>query len=581
MVFADDDGKQGPFHACFDLAADGEEVQLVDLERDGTLIDGIRFPGLGVDVAYGRLPDFPESWGYLVTPTAGGPNARPKPIPPQVSVLGRLPLKPKPGEAVQVFIRLWDDGPAQAVLRVLASPGSVVDYPLKQSSTGNPFLVSAEIPPFAKGVTVRYQAIARDEKHEAHDPQDGQWHFYHLGGEPPKVVINEVMADNDSVFQDSQGKFSDWVELYNTTEQPVALGGFSMTDDLHRGGKWEFPSGANSLIPSRGFLLVFCDGRPELSQPGELHVSFRLAESERYPGTWDDEIILLDGYGNIADAIAFRGERTDISLGRYPDGTDLLIPMQPSPGKTNDIRTHREVFGSHHLPLIISELSADNWQFLDDTGQSFSDWLEIRNVGNAPLDLSGMKLGDSNYLKWVWSIQEKTVIQPGDHLLFFCDKAIEKGPRHTDFSLNRMGDAVCLLDRDGRVIDGIRFGPQPQNTSLGWVDGFSQPEFLNPTPGSRNMGSPLVFFLRGDANRDSRADMSDAIKILLFLFIGDEEIPCEKAADADDSGDIEITDAILIMGYIFLGGKPPAPPFPTFGPDPTPEDGLSCKRGLF
>src|ERR1041384_4338386 len=66
-------------------------------------------------------------------------------------------------------------------------------------------------------------------------------------------------------------------------------------------------------------------------------------------------------------------------------------------------------------------------------------------------------------------------------------------------------------------------------------------------------------FLRGDANGDGRGDLSDAIRTLLSLFQG-ESIDCAKAADSDDSGVLDVTDVIDLLGYLYQGG--PAPPAP-------------------
>ncbi|MBI4584739.1 MAG: hypothetical protein HY717_12055 [Planctomycetes bacterium] len=63
---------------------------------------------------------------------------------------------------------------------------------------------------------------------------------------------------------------------------------------------------------------------------------------------------------------------------------------------------------------------------------------------------------------------------------------------------------------------------------------------------------------------------------LRFLFLGDTQLECEDAADADDDGEISIADPITTLAYMFTGGvalKAPGRPFPWF--DPTPDD-LSC-----
>ena len=37
------------------------------------------------------------------------------------------------------------------------------------------------------------------------------------------VQINEVVSSNGSSFYDEDGDTPDWIELYNTTDQPIAV----------------------------------------------------------------------------------------------------------------------------------------------------------------------------------------------------------------------------------------------------------------------------------------------------------------------------------------------------------------------
>ena len=50
-------------------------------------------------------------------------------------------------------------------------------------------------------------------------------------------------------------------------------------------------------------------------------------------------------------------------------------------------------------------------------------------------------------------------------------------------------------------------------------------------------------FRRADANADGQDDISDAVAVLNFLFVGSNKIPCEQAGDANDDGKIDIADA--------------------------------------
>jgi hypothetical protein len=52
---------------------------------------------------------------------------------------------------------------------------------------------------------------------------------------------------------------------------------------------------------------------------------------------------------------------------------------------------------------------------------------------------------------------------------------------------------------------------------------------------------------------------------------------CKDAADANDDGRLDISDAVFTLEYLFSGTRKPLEPFPDPGTDPT-EDALRCFR---
>ncbi|HZN57624.1 MAG TPA: hypothetical protein VFD71_06060, partial [Planctomycetota bacterium] len=68
-------------------------------------------------------------------------------------------------------------------------------------------------------------------------------------------------------------------------------------------------------------------------------------------------------------------------------------------------------------------------------------------------------------------------------------------------------------------------------------------------------------FLRGDADASGRLDVTDAIRVLDYLFRGaGESLACKDAGDADDNGQIELSDAVFLLQALFQkGGSPPEP----------------------
>jgi len=65
---------------------------------------------------------------------------------------------------------------------------------------------------------------------------------------------------------------------------------------------------------------------------------------------------------------------------------------------------------------------------------------------------------------------------------------------------------------------------------------------------------------RGDCNADHSVDISDAVALLFYLFAQGRRISCAEACDADESGDLNVTDSLYVLRFLFRGGPPPAPP---------------------
>ena len=83
------------------------------------------------------------------------------------------------------------------------------------------------------------------------------------------------------------------------------------------------------------------------------------------------------------------------------------------------------------------------------------------------------------------------------------------------------------------------------------------------------------FFVRGDANDSGDIDLSDVTAILGYLFRGDEG-ECLDRLDANDSADVDLSDAVYLLNFLFRNRPPPPEPFPDAGVDPT-DDGLDCE----
>ncbi len=175
--------------------------------------------------------------------------------------------------------------------------------------------------------------------------------------------------------------------------------------------------------------------------------------------------------------------------------------MMRARGKKN---THRALRGFEHLENrmmlaaqpIISEFMASNSNTLSDGYGKESDWIELTNIGDAPIDLQGYYLSDSvnNYTKWAFPTS--TVLNPGQYLIVFAsdENTIDPlGYHHTNYKLSAEGEDVVLAAPDGTILS--QFGPNgkdypPQLTDISYgvsdvvVNGDSAAAYLIPTNGS-------------------------------------------------------------------------------------------------
>ena len=151
------------------------------------------------------------------------------------------------------------------------------------------------------------------------------------------VRVNEVSAAN-SIYVNDHWKRNDWVELYNTTSEPVDVAGMYISDDAGQPrkcliGKGDAQSVA-TVIPPHGHLVVWCDKLEPLSQ---LHASFKLSAEE-------GEVLLTAADGTWTDRLHYIGHDGDQSVGRYPDGgSDVMLMNVPTIGKANRTSTYATV----------------------------------------------------------------------------------------------------------------------------------------------------------------------------------------------------------------------------------------------
>ena len=142
------------------------------------------------------------------------------------------------------------------------------------------------------------------------------------------VRINEVSAAND-IYVNEFFKRNDWVELYNTTDQPIDVEGMYLSDNLKKPEKYQISKSntqTSTIIPAHGYLIVWCDKQDPLSQ---LHASFKLDAD-------GGDVLLTAADKSWTDRLTYTLMDVDETVGRYPDGSKQVFTMNiPTIAKSN------------------------------------------------------------------------------------------------------------------------------------------------------------------------------------------------------------------------------------------------------
>lgn len=129
--------------------------------------------------------------------------------------------------------------------------------------------------------------------------------------------LNELGADG---LIEADGAEHPWAEVYNATDEPASLAGWTVGVDDE---VWTLPA---LEVPAQGFLVLSFSGDPER---GADHAPFTLPADGARVEVGDDE-------GVLRQEIELPALDEATSYGRRPDGlANWQIIDEPSPGALN------------------------------------------------------------------------------------------------------------------------------------------------------------------------------------------------------------------------------------------------------
>ncbi|MBE6849941.1 MAG: hypothetical protein E7502_08610 [Ruminococcus sp.] len=132
----------------------------------------------------------------------------------------------------------------------------------------------------------------------------------------------------------------------------------------------------------------------------------------------------------------------------------------------------------------ITEVCTQNKSTLTDSYGAASDWIELYNAADTPVDLSGWSIADSAN---PWTFPQSASIGAGEYLIVFASKQESTGTEyHTGFGLSKSGDALTLSNAAGNVVQELAIPALSEDTTYGIVPTSGEWAVMQPSPAAEN-----------------------------------------------------------------------------------------------
>ena len=303
-----------------------------------------------------------------------------------------------------------------------------------------------------------------------------------------------------------------------------------------------------------------------------------LLEEELYINCGGDELIDLDGRVWTADSVAnpspfLTSRNANAANTALPLGTDDTVMNEGYPPEIfaverwNDGPVEYSVSGlspgTYDVTLLFMEHCCADGCVDGDAG-ALADPCEAVSFDDQPPTVDPATVSSSCRVFDILINGNIVRDQFSRGVVAACVSGSDAGPAAYQFGFSVVLEGVPAVGGTIAIrLDDLGAGNPPENAA---IQGIA----LVPSAG----GEPL--FRRGDADAVGEINLTDGVFLLNFLFLGGSAPPCLDAADANDDGQLNITTGVYVFNWLFLGGPLPLAPGPTnCGPDATPDE-LGC-----
>ena len=189
---------------------------------------------------------------------------------------------------------------------------------------------------------------------------------------PGAIVINEILAH-------AHAEAPDWIELHNTTDTSINIGGWFLSDSKKDLFKYKIANG--TIIAPNGYLVLYEDLNFGNENDPSCYEPFGLSETGERLYLSSTQNSVLTGYRTTED---FGASQTGVPFGRY---------FKPSTGNYNFVAMDVNTPGSANSypkvgPVVISEIMYNpSWPDGGSYTNNQYEYIKLRNISAEPVTL--------------------------------------------------------------------------------------------------------------------------------------------------------------------------------------------------
>ena len=227
-----------------------------------------------------------------------------------------------------------------------------------------------------------------------------------------KLVINEILTDNEGVNIDEFGNLYDWIELYNGTNKDIDLTNYGLSDEDNGSIKWLFPE---SMIKSKSYLIVYLTGKNNKG----LYANFSLKKDGKETTT------LKNSKGKVVDCVKTFELLENKSMIRDSNGK-WEVTNEVTPGYENSVDGRQSfLYSLTELNLSpspkLSEILPANEGNVMFSENSLYDYVEVTNYTDEVIKLHNFYLSDETEVLYKWRFPEYN-LNPNESYLVYMNE---------------------------------------------------------------------------------------------------------------------------------------------------------------